>query len=221
MRTWLQLTNTQARALPAEFQADDVRYTEALVAHFLREWTQPGAVVFDPFAGFGTTLLAAEALGRVPVGLERDPARVAYMRTLLHRPDAIIQGDARRLADYRLPPFDLSLTSPPYMQRDDPEDPLAAYTTPGHGYAAYLDDMQAIYAQMVSLMKPHARVVIEAANLQGASGVTTLAWDLARAVGAVLRFDGEIVVGWDRYGYGYDHSYCLVFRHPDADPAAR
>ncbi len=220
MRTFLQLTNTQARALPAAFQADDVRYTEALVAHFLDERTQPGAVVFDPFAGFGTTLLTAEALGRVPVGLELDPARVAYMRTLLRRPEAVVEGDARRLGDYRLPRFDLSMTSPPYMRRDDPEDPLAAYAAPGRGYAAYLDAMQAIYAQMVPLMKPHARVVIEAANLKGASGVTPLAWDLARAVGAVLRFDGEIVVGWDRYGYGYDHSYCLVFRRPDADPVA-
>jgi hypothetical protein len=41
--------------------------------------------------------------------------------------------------------------------------------------------------------------------------VTPLAWDVAAAVSQVLRFEGEIVVCWDHYGYGYDHSYCLVF----------
>jgi hypothetical protein len=33
-------------------------------------------------------------------------------------------------------------------------------------------------------------------------------------VSNVLRFEGEVVVEWDRPEYGYDHSYCLVFRAP-------
>ena len=36
----------------------------------------------------------------------------------------------------------------------------------------------------------------------------------ASAVAGVLEFEGEVVVGWDHYNYGYDHSYCLVFRRP-------
>lgn len=35
--------------------------------------TDPGHVVVDPFLGSGTTLVAAEALGRLCVGVERDP----------------------------------------------------------------------------------------------------------------------------------------------------
>jgi hypothetical protein len=216
MRTFLTLANTRPRPLPPAWQADDVRYPDALPAHFVEAWTQPGDRVFDPFAGFGTTLIVAEALGRVPMGLEYDPERVAYIRTQLHDPAAIRHGDARRLAEYPIPPFALSVTSPPYMQRDDPEDPLAAYTAPGQGYVAYLQDLQAIYAQMRPLLLPGARVVIEVANLKGPGGVTSLAWDVARAVGGVLTFAGEIVVGWTpTYGYGYDHSYCLVFTRPE------
>ena len=212
MRTFIQLTNTPSRPLPAAWQDDDVRYPDALVNHFLREWTRPGDVIFDPFAGFGTTLIVAEAMGRTPVGLEYDLARVEYIRTQLRNSQAIVHGDARRLASYSLPQFDLSITSPPYMQRDDPSDPFTAYSEAGRGYAGYLDDIQSIYAQVAPLMKSGARAVIEVSNLKGESGVTTLAWDIARAVGAVLHFEGEIVVGWDsHYGYGYDHSYCLVF----------
>jgi DNA modification methylase len=214
-RTFLRLANTQAEPLPPAFQQDDVRYPAALVRYFLRQYTRPGDRVFDPFAGFGTTLLAAEGAGRSPLGLEYDPARVAYVRERLADPTALIHGDARRLASYHLPPVDFSMTSPPYMGRDDMEDPLTAYTEAGAGYDAYLAGIRDVYAQVRALLRPGARAVIEAANLKSAGGVTTLAWDLARAVGEVLVFEGEVVVGWDHYGYGYDHSYCLVFRRPD------
>ncbi len=41
--------------------------------------------------------------------------------------------------------------------------------------------------------------------------VTTLAWDVAKSVSEVLLFEGEIIVNWDSYGAGYDHSYCLIY----------
>ena len=101
------------------------------------------------------------------------------------------------------------------MNKDDPEDPFTAYTLSGRGYEEYLETIQQIYAQIRQMMKPEAWVVIEAANLKSSDGVTTLAWDIAAAVGQVLTFEGEIVIEWEQsYGYGYDHSYCLVFRNP-------
>jgi hypothetical protein len=72
--------------------------------------------------------------------------------------------------------------------------------------------MRRIFESVATLARPCAHVVVEAANLKGEAGVTTLAWDLARGIGEVMTFEGEVVVGWDRYNYGYDHSYCLVFR---------
>jgi hypothetical protein len=53
--------------LPPQFRNDDVRFSEQLVEHFLQHFTQVGDVVFDPFAGFGTTLLVAEALVVFPL----------------------------------------------------------------------------------------------------------------------------------------------------------
>jgi len=84
----------------------------------------------------------------------------------------------------------------------------------GAGYAAYLQQIEKIYADIKQLLKPDARAVLEVSNLKDEHGITTLAWDVARAVSNVLVFEGEVVIGWDSYGYGYDHSYCLVFRKP-------
>jgi SAM-dependent methyltransferase len=214
MRTFQRLKNQQHRKLPPEFQHEDLRYTEELVAIFLRQYTRPGATVLDPFAGYGTTLLAAEAMERVAYGIEFDARRARYIRSQLQHPANLIHGDARQLLTYRLPPIDFSITSPPFMAADDVEDPFSNYTAPSNGYAAYLREIERIYTDVEQLLKPEGRAVLEVSNLKGENKVTTLAWDVARAVSGVLTFEGEVVIGWDSYGYGYDHSYCLVFRKP-------
>jgi SAM-dependent methyltransferase len=216
MGTYVLLKNTHRSELPPEYQNDDVRFSESLVEHFLREFTYKGDVILDPFAGYGTTLLVAEEMGRIPYGIEFDAQRVEYIRSKLKHPDHLIHGDARQLVSYNLPPFDFSITSPPYMGKHDRENPFTNYTSKG-SYDAYLQDIRSIYKQVRQIMKPNARVVIEVANLKLWDGLTTLAWDVAEAVSRVFRFEGEIVVGWDTYGFGYDHSYCLVFTEPKGE----
>ena len=56
-----------------------IRLFECLVADF----TKPGDVVFDPFAGSGTTGVAAMRLGRKFVGIELDPRHAATARRRL------------------------------------------------------------------------------------------------------------------------------------------
>jgi DNA modification methylase len=211
MRTCISLKNTKRHRLPAEFQDDDVRYSESLVEHFLNEFTGEGDIVFDPFAGYGTTLFVAEAMGRIPLGIEYDQERVSYIQSKLKQRDRIIRGDSRQLKSYSLPAFNFSMTSPPYMSKDDIEDPFTAYRHKGDGYTGYLGDIRSIYEQMGQIMAPDAKAVVEVANIKHGDSVTTLAWDIAREISQVLHFDGEVVVSWDSYGGGYDHSYCLIF----------
>ena len=214
MRTCIQLKNTNKYDLPVEFQDDDVRYSESIVEHFLHEFTQENDIVFDPFAGFGTTLLVAEAMGRIPLGIEYDERRVQFIKSKLNQSEKIICGDSRQLLSYALPAFSFSITSPPYMGKHDIEDPFTAYTKNGDGYTGYLQDIQNIYKQMGQMMTSDARVIIEVANIKQGDSVTTLAWDIAKEISQVLHFEGEVVVSWDSYAYGYDHSYCLIFTKP-------
>ena len=199
--------------MPGDFQHQDVRYAEELVEHFLREFTEAGDLVLDPFMGYGTTLLVAERMNRVAYGVEFDQRRWQYVRTIVQNPERALHGDSTELAALNLPDFDFSITSPPYMGKHHKENPFTAYSTIGEGYGQYLETIEQIYGQLNGKLKPAGRAVIEVSNLKHEDGsLTTLAWDIAGRVSRVLRFEGEVVVTWeDSYGYGYDHSYCLVF----------
>jgi DNA modification methylase len=52
----------------------------ALMATLVDAATEPGGVVLDPFAGSGTTLVAAAACGRSAIGIEIDARYIALAR---------------------------------------------------------------------------------------------------------------------------------------------
>jgi hypothetical protein len=66
----------------------------ALVADAIRDCSKRGDIVLDPFAGSGTTLIAAHKTGRQGRGIEHDPA---YCDRIIGRFERIT-GKAARLA---------------------------------------------------------------------------------------------------------------------------
>jgi DNA modification methylase len=68
----------------------------------------PGEVVYDPFLGSGTTLIAAQTTGRICLGLELDPI---YTDVAVRRWQAFTGDKATLLADGRL--FDVIAAEPP------------------------------------------------------------------------------------------------------------
>jgi DNA modification methylase len=212
MKTHISLKNEQTRILPEHFRHQDVRYTDALVEHFLVQFTKPGDIILDPFMGFGTTLVVAEKLDRTAYGVEYDEARWLYVQSLLEHPERALHGDSTRLDAMDLPAIDFSITSPPYMGHHHKENPFTSYSTDDGNYQAYIKEFANIYGQLARKLKPGARAVIEVSNLKHDDApITMLAWDIARSVSTVMTFEGEVVTTWDKYGFGYDHSYCLVF----------
>ena len=63
----------------------------ALVADAMRDCTSKGDVVLDPFLGSGTTLMAAEKIGRRARGLEYEPT---YVDVAIQRWEAFTRSDA-------------------------------------------------------------------------------------------------------------------------------
>jgi hypothetical protein len=222
MKTYILLPKMKRSPLPKEFQDDDVRSSEFLVEYFIEHFTQPGDTVFDAFAGFGTTLLVAERMKRIPFGIEADERRYEYTRSKLAMKDNIILGDSRKLDIFPLPAIDFVFTSPIFMGRDETKNPLSGFKENGT-YQVYLDQIQDIFRKLSEFLNPGAKVVVESQNLGPRRGrpMTLLAWEMAYAISEVLSFEREIIACWQEVDEedtgetpmlsGYDHHYCLVF----------
>lgn len=212
MRTVLNLRNEPDGALPSSHVGPDIRFPEALAEAFIDEFSEPGDTVLDPFCGYGATLRAAARLRRGAIGIEIDADRAEFARK--SAPSAIVhRADARELASLSLPSVQLALTSPPYMSRFDPEDPLTNYVEPGRGYEAYLLELAEVFRRVGTLLVEEGKLAIEVANIEVGGVRTNLAWDLADRMSRHLTFEREVVIAWEpTYGFGQDHSYALVFR---------
>ncbi|MBA3233719.1 MAG: site-specific DNA-methyltransferase, partial [Propionibacteriales bacterium] len=75
-----------------------VHFTESLATKVIEEYSSVGDVVLDPFAGFGTTLVVAERLGRRAIGVELMDERAEQIRSRVTDAVSVVRGDARSLA---------------------------------------------------------------------------------------------------------------------------
>ncbi len=229
MKTFLHLVHKHEFDLPDRFDGDP-RTPAPYVEHFLSEFTDSGDTVLDPFAGYGTTLRVAERMERETYGIEYDAEVASFAREQINHPERVVHGDALDATSYDdVPPVDCCFTSPPYMVEVMEADPLTNYTETGREYERYLADLGRVFDHVDGLLRVDGHLLIDVSNMKFEGAVTTLAWDVASEVTKRFRFKGEVVVTWEAddssrdhgegtYGYGYDHSYCLVFEQEGETP---
>lgn len=136
---WLRFTKTWFVHNPPPRKKNEMlhpaKYPEKLVEEFIRFFTKPGQLVFDPFLGTGSTLIAAHNAGRNGIGIELLEKYAAIARQRLqglddqlqlddqkgakqHCQQQVISGDATAIdkiwQKHNLPSVDLVITSPPY-----------------------------------------------------------------------------------------------------------
>ncbi|SJN13155.1 hypothetical protein FM113_16955 [Leucobacter sp. 7(1)] len=195
-----------------------------IVDHVIERCTTPGDLVCDPFAGFGTTIHRATALGRRAIGIELLPERIALLQQ--RSPEArVIEGDAREMlrllvpelaADPSSPHVDLVLTSPPYMTAEDhAADPLTAYELDTGDYDRYLTELGLVAAQCARVVRPGGFVVWNMADIVHRGQLTPLISDCTRVLRAHLREVSVTEIAWDRHPHDLVADALLVFRRPE------
>lgn len=203
---------------------EDVHMLASVVDHVIERCSSPGDTVFDPFAGFGTTIERAIELGRAAVGIELLPERVEHLQKRV--PNArVIEGDARelmRLLRCSAPhhpeaSLDLILTSPPYMTRENhAADPLTAYEEDGGDYSRYLAELGLVAAQCARMIAPGGFVVWNLADIHHLGRTTHLIADCARVLERHLTPVGVTEIVWDRYPHDLVSDALLVFQRQPA-----
>jgi len=216
MKPYLLLRAAELAAQRPSGEVDDVHFTEALAESVIADTTSAGDLVLDPFAGYGTTLVVAERMGREAVGIELLAEHVEHVRARTSGRARVLHGDARQLADLVDGPVDLVLTSPPYMTRTrHPENPLTGYATDDGSYPTYLRELGSVFSQVAGLLRPGGHAVVNVANLVTDGHVTPLAWDVGRVVSEHLTFLGETFLCWDVHPPGLAGDYLLWFARPE------
>ncbi|MDA7984146.1 MAG: site-specific DNA-methyltransferase [Alphaproteobacteria bacterium] len=79
-RDWAYPTNVLHMATECSNRGHPATFPESLPDWFIRLFTDSGDVVLDPFAGSGTTLVAAHRLGRSSVGIDMSEEYCRLMR---------------------------------------------------------------------------------------------------------------------------------------------
>lgn len=201
-----------------EGTADDIHFTEALAEAVIGHASQPGDLVLDPFAGYGTTVAVAERMGRRAIGIELVPEHLEIARRRIAGRAHLLLGDAREVAGLVIGPVDLVLTSPPYMpSADHPENPLTGYATDDGDYQTYLRDLGGIFAQLASLLRPGGQMIVNVADVIGTDGtVTPLSSDLAGLIDEHVPLLGVTTLQWDEQPAGLDGDFLLWFARPGA-----
>lgn len=196
-------------------EVEDIHLPLSVAEAVLEATTTTGARVLDPFAGYGTTLLACENLKREGVGVELLPEHVRIAKKRAPR-STLVEGDAHGLRHLVEGPFDLCFTAPPFRTKNShPIDPLSGYERSGGDYESYLRALTGIVHQINTLLRPGGLLVVNSANIRFESQTTTLAWDIADAFDRVIPFISESVIIWDEIPHDFTSDYLLLFRKPD------
>jgi DNA modification methylase len=185
-----------------------------LVELFVVEYTRPGDLVLDPFAGSGATIATAVGLGRRGLGIEIVPELVASVRQRVGA-DMIIAGDARRLGNLDLPPVDLVVTSPPFMTiSDHPQNPLSGYQTLDGDYAEYLGSLKSIMINLADRVRPGGRIALNVWNFWYEGHYTPLADDVERTLDGVLPLEQSVEINWADADSPPTDDRCLIYQAP-------
>ena len=229
--SWLMLDHESPRyRLPDDLRARDPMggrdcgWVEQMLP-FVRQFSQPGDTVFDPFAGFGTTLLAARLEGRLASGCEVDAGRIGLIRERLARHDlaqgtTLLHGSCHALEDAALPPFDLCLANVPYFGCGWTGAPAASQLYDSQSYAQHLDGLRNVFYRVRAGLREGGACIAMVQNIRLGDRVLPLAFDLARILGSLFVMEEERVLIYPHEGEETNadartdrrHEYALVFR---------
>ncbi len=224
---------------PAEHPAT---FSPTMINEFVNFFTKPKDLVFDPFCGIGTTLVACDRSKRKGIGIELNKKYVDI--TKFRTKQKIIHGDASNLKEIlkenKIKNINFSITSPPYwnvLNRSTGDFEIKRkkknldvnYSSEVidfgniENYDDFVNSVYLLYRDLYPFLKINSYIVIIVKNLKKKGINYPLAWDLAKKLSDLYTFKDEKIWCQDKmalapFGYPFawtsniHHHYCLIFR---------
>lgn len=212
-------------------------FPSALAEKLIKTYTRDnGEVIFDPFAGVGSTLIAAKKLNKKGLGIELNQEFVRIIKerlsqTILDKKRAtykseIFCGDAKRIAEYvKNESVDLCINSPPYwdilnQKRTVDNRKIGNYSDSDKDlgnvkdYKEFLNGLKEVYSGVYNVLKPNKRCCIVVMDIRKKDKFYPFHVDITKVM-EEIGFELEEFIIWDRqheYNNMKTLGYPWVFR---------
>lgn len=212
-------------------------FPSQLVTRLIESFTRTTEnVILDPFAGSGSTIVAASRLGKVGIGFEVNPEYVELglrrlkTRDLWHpeqdEQSTIYQKDARQLTELLTPnSVDMCITSPPYwdilsQKRTADGKEIRHYGDSADDlgkigdYRRFIDELAKVFSQVYIVLKPGKYCVVVVMDIRKGDRFYPFHSDIAVMMEKIGFIYDDLII-WDRrheYNNLRPLGYPAVFR---------
>jgi len=195
-KTVWQIANTSHPEHPAVFPLE-------IPKRLIKLFTFYGETVLDPFAGTGTTAVAAIPLGRRAICvdqnkkyikiIERDCAELRNGHGKSFIPLETHHGDSRNLSFIPDETVSLVVTSPPYWNKAEYGGNSSNLGSLG-SYRHFLDEIRPVFKECCRVLEPGRKLCVVTANVNQHTDHGLLTFPLATDFGVLLRDLGLVMV---------------------------
>ena len=231
----------EEREVSEHLQHHPATFSPTMISDFVKFFTKENALVIDPFAGIGSTLVGCRRTGRIGYGIELSTKYYDLIKLRVPEFEKnIFNYDSTKMDELNLPQFDFSISSPPYWDvlnrstdgfknERDSKGFDSSYSTENEDlgniedYDLFLDTVCSVYEKLFKFMKHGSYICVIVKNVKKGGKLYPLAWDIAKRLGNLYTLKDEKIWIQDKVSlspYGYPHTwasnilhhYCLIFR---------
>lgn len=238
-KTWLQYSisvwNDIRKTADELSLKHPAMFPAALPGRLIETFTREGDTVFDPFAGTGSTLIAASERGRRGIGIEIAPEFISIYKNRLSQMDLfhhdraagmVYKDDAKNLTKYVKPnSVQLTVTSPPYWNILNQDRSADGKEIRNYGrnkrnlgnvedYIEFLQELKEIFADVFKVTKSGGYCCVIVMDIRKKDKYYPFHIDLTRIM-AEVEFELDDIIIWDRrqeYNNLRPLGYPFVFR---------